>query len=53
VDITFSPDEDADFWDLKITDGEGTSVEWAHLKLTEISTVTLTIEDGKPIANCE
>jgi hypothetical protein len=53
VNITFSPDEEADYWDIKVTDGEGTAVIWQKLKLTDISKVTLTIEDGNPIANCE
>ena len=53
VDIVFSPEEDADFWDIKIVDGEGASVEWPHLKLTEISTIKLYFEDGEPMASYE
>ncbi len=53
VNISFSPEEEADFWDLQIVDGEGTSVTFTRLKLTEISTVTLKIVDGEAIAEFE
>lgn len=53
VDIRFSPAEEADFWDIKIVDGEGDSVEWPHLKLTEISTIKIYFEDGEPMASYE
>lgn len=53
IKVHFSRQEDADFWDIKIVDGDGTSVEWPHLKLTEISTVTLAIENGEPVATYE
>lgn len=53
LDVSFSRSEDADFWDLKIVDGEGNSVEWSHLKLTDISQVTLTLDDDKPVATLE
>lgn len=53
VDIAFSRNEEADFWDIKVVDGEGNSIEWPHLKLTEISTVTLSFEDGEPTATYE
>ena len=53
VNITFSPEEEADFWDLKVVDGEGASIVWTHLKLTEISKVTLKIDGDKPVAECE
>lgn len=52
-DIKFSRNESADFWDLKVVDHEGSSVEWERLKLTAISKVTLTIDNGKPMANVE
>ena len=51
--IQFSRSETADFWDLMIVDHEGTSVEWPSLKLTTISKVILTIEDGQPMASYE
>lgn len=53
LDINFARDEDADFWDLKVVDGEGNSIEWPHLKLTDISQVTLTIDNNKPVATIE
>lgn len=51
--ITFSRNETADFWDLMIIDYDGTSVEWPSLKLTAISKVTITIENGEPMATYE
>lgn len=46
-------EETGDFWDLKIVDQEGTSLEWPELQLSAISKVTLTIESGTPIATYE
>lgn len=37
-------------WDLRITDGQGTTVEWRGLDLTAISRITLRITDGVPVA---
>ena len=51
--VKFSRDETADFWDLMIVDQEGTSLEWPELNLSAISKVTLTIENGTPIATYE
>lgn len=51
--IKFSRDETAEFWDLMIVDQEGTSLEWPELNLSAISKVTLTIENGTPIATYE
>lgn len=51
--IKFTREEKANFWDLKIVDQEGTSLEWPELQLTEVSKVTLTIEKGTPIATYE
>ena len=53
VNVNFSREENADLWDIKIVDGEGTSVEWSRMKLTEISKVVLAIEDGEPVATFE
>ena len=53
VDITFSPAEEADLWDVKAVDGEGTAVIWKGLNLLEISKVTLKMEDGNPVAETE
>lgn len=53
VDISFDRDEDADYWDLMVVDGEGSNIQWYRLKLTEISDVTLRISDGRAIAEVE
>jgi hypothetical protein len=50
VNITFNPKEKAALWDIKITDKEGTSIQWESLNLMEISEVTLHFENGKPTA---
>lgn len=50
VNISFSPKEKAAMWDIKITDKEGTSIEWENLNLLEIAEVTLHFENGKPTA---
>ncbi|CAN5614648.1 hypothetical protein BH09VER1_BH09VER1_22020 [soil metagenome] len=49
-EITFPKREKAENWDLKVVDSDGNSVEWANLKLTEITDVTLTIKNGKTYA---
>lgn len=50
VDITFSPQEKAALWDLKVADSKGNSIEWENLNLMEISDVTLHYEGGKATA---
>lgn len=50
VDIEFDRAEDADYWDLMVVDGEGSNVQWYRLKLTEISEITLRLEDGEAVA---
>lgn len=50
LDITFSPKEQADEWDLKVVDGQGNSITWENLKLTEITDVTLYYKDGEATA---
>ena len=51
--VHFAPEEDADLWDVRVVDSEGTAIVWERLKLTEISKVTLQIEDGEPVATLE
>lgn len=41
VDITFSREEKAKLWDLRIEDKEHNYIEWESLNLLEISEVTL------------
>jgi hypothetical protein len=49
--ITFSGyRSDVTLWDLKVTDGEGTSIEWRGIDLTQIVRLTLRIEDGVAVA---
>lgn len=49
-DITFSPKEKAEEWDLKIVDAHGEGIVWENLKLTEITDVFLSYKDGKTYA---
>ncbi|HEV2913334.1 MAG TPA: hypothetical protein VGX92_08460 [Pyrinomonadaceae bacterium] len=53
VNIHFSRSEKAAKWDLKVTDKEGNSIEWANLNLLEISKVTLHYENGRAWADVE
>jgi hypothetical protein len=41
VDIEFETDEDAELWDIKITDGDGGAIVWKQLNLLKISKLTL------------
>lgn len=50
-DITFSGYRpEVRLWDLKVTDGQGTSIEWRGIDLTAITQLTLRIVDGQAIA---
>ena len=49
-EISFDPEEEAELWDLRIADSEGTSVVWERLDLAKIHTLTLKIVGGKAIA---
>ena len=53
VEIEFAPDEDAELWDVRVVDSEGTAIDWTGLQLTEIVRLTLQIEDGEPVATIE
>ena len=53
AEITFSPKEEAEKWDLRVEDKAGNSIEWSDLDLTEISEVTLHYADGKATAEVE
>lgn len=53
LNVHFSPAEEAELWDIRIVDSEGTAIDWKGLKLSEISKVTLQIEDGEPTATLE
>ena len=53
VRIRFATDEDAELWDLRVVDPEGTALDFQRLKMTEIAKVTLKFEDGEPTAETE
>lgn len=53
VHIRFSREEKADFWDIRVTDKDGNSLEWHKLKLSEISEVTLYYKNGEGTAKVE
>lgn len=53
TDIEFDPEEEAAKWDLRVEDGEGNSIEWSDLDLTEIAKVTLNYANGKATAKVE
>lgn len=50
VEISFSPKEKADSWDLKVTDASDNSIVWENLTLTEITDVILHYKNGKATA---
>ncbi|HNQ14287.1 MAG TPA: hypothetical protein PKM58_01905 [Pyrinomonadaceae bacterium] len=50
VEITFSRKEKAKYWDIRIEDEDGNSIEWESLNLLEISKVTLYYKNRKPTA---
>jgi hypothetical protein len=51
--VHFLSNEKADFWDLMIVDQEGSSLEWPELSLSSNAKVTLSIENGTPVATYE
>jgi hypothetical protein len=53
VDITFAKAEEAEHWDLKIVDKDGTEIVWSNLNLLKISKLTIIFKDGKPTAEVE
>lgn len=50
LDITFSRNEKAKFWDLRIEDEAGDFIEWNNLDLLKIETLTLFYKNGKATA---
>jgi len=42
--------EKAEVWDILVNDEQGVSFKWPGLKLSEISTLVLTIKAGQPMA---
>ena len=53
VAIRFARDEEADLWDIRVVDGSGDAIDWPGMNLTEISTITLSFENGEPVATSE
>lgn len=53
VEISFSPAEEAELWDLKVVDGDDNSITWESLNLLEISQVTLHYKNGRAWAETE
>jgi len=53
LDISFSRNEKAKYWDLRIEDEDGEFIEWEKLDLLEISKVTLYYQNGKATATVE
>ncbi len=44
VDVTFEPGEESEYWDIMVTDGDGNAIYWTGFNLTQISTVTLSLD---------
>ena len=55
AEITFHPDAEAKFWDLRVEDEHGNAIVWKHLNLLKISKVTLHYnkESGEATADVE
>jgi len=53
IEISFDLEEEADYWSIRVVDGDGDAIEWPEVDLTEISTVILSFEDGLPVARYE
>jgi hypothetical protein len=51
--ITFHPKEQAEQWDLKVTDSAGNGLIWYNLNLLQISKVALFYENGRGTAQVE
>ena len=47
VSISFSPEEQAVRWDLRVEDPDGNNAEWRNLNLREISKVTLRLSGDR------
>ena len=42
---------EVDLWDLKTVDGKGEATEWPGIALADISVVTLSFQEGEPVAS--
>ena len=52
-DIEFDTEEEAEHWDLKITDKEGNAIVWHNLNLLKISKLTLHYDPDTKEATAE
>ena len=50
VELGFDKEEEAELWDLRVEDEDGTAIIWERLDLTEITSCTLKIVKGKTVA---
>jgi hypothetical protein len=50
MQIHVSRKEKADAWDILVNDEQGVAFKWLGVKLSEISTLVLTIKAGRPMA---
>ena len=50
VKITFSEAEKAQYWDLMVTDSEGTAIIWEKIDLFSISEITLNYDESTETA---
>lgn len=48
--INITRKERSENWDILVNDEQGVSYQWPNLKLSEISTLVLTIKAGQPLA---
>lgn len=53
VAIEFDRDEDAELWDLQVTDSEGNGIVWTQIDLMSISLLTLYYDNGRAWAEAE
>lgn len=53
VNITFSPQENAAMWDLRVEDGDGNYITWENINLLQVSKVTLHYKKNKVWATLE
>jgi len=50
VELGFDKEEEAELWDLRVEDEDGTAIIWERLDLAEITSCTLKIVKGKTVA---
>ena len=53
VEITFTTEESAQYWDLMVEDYEGNTITWTDIDLLTISKLILSLDGDKPTATWE